>query len=55
MLTEEKFIGKDEISQQLLANSFWIATLIDFSDDGELQLALLQLLKAWRPGPENRY
>ena len=55
MLTAESFIGKVDQSRFLLVNSFWVATLIDIPNDTDLQHCLLKLLKAWRPGPENRY
>lgn len=55
MLRSENFIGKIDISRILLLNVFWIATLIDLPGDEELQQLLLNLLKAWRPGPSNRY
>ena len=47
ILTQESFIGKEDISRILLVNVFWIATLIDMPNDAELQQALLGLLKAW--------
>lgn len=55
MLTTESFIGRQEISRVLLINCFWAATIIDLPNDEELQGQLLSLLKAWRPGAENRY
>ena len=55
MLTQESFTGKIDVSRQLLANCFWVATLIDLPADVELQTGLLSLLKAWRPGGDNLY
>ena len=55
MLTQESFTGKIDVSRQLLANCFWVATLIDSPEDIELQTGLLSLLKAWRPGDGNLY
>mmetsp|Transcript_43627 Transcript_43627/g.57810 ORF Transcript_43627/g.57810 Transcript_43627/m.57810 type:complete len:83 (-) Transcript_43627:137-385(-) len=51
MLTQESFIGKEDISRILLVNGFWISTLIDLPADEEMQQALLGLLRAWSPGP----
>ena len=55
MLTSESFVGKVEISRFMLVNCFWIATLVDLPEDAELQQCLINLLKAWRPGPSNRF
>lgn len=55
MLTSQKFIGKEDISRLLLVNCFWVATLINLPDDGELQLCLLNLLKAWSKTHDNQY
>ena len=55
IITEEKFIGKIEISRTLLQNCFWIATQIDLVDDTAIQRGLLNLIAAWLPGVNNRY
>ena len=36
MLQEEKFIGKEDVSRQLLISCFWCAMLVDAPQDGEL-------------------
>ena len=55
MLTTERFIGKEDISQILLINCFWVAALIDIPADEDLQQALLSLLKSWFEGPNKRF
>ena len=44
-----------DVSRDLIINVFWIATVIDQPEDQELQQALLNLLKAWRPGPDKKF
>ena len=36
MLSMQNFVGKIDISRILLVNCFWVATLIDLSEDEEL-------------------